>query len=408
MNKHQRACAARTLLACGLAAGLAAFPPGCGSNKKGQASADPAAQPQAGIEAQAGGPAGDDNSLASRLERDARDLQSLLGGSNAQPAQEATPQPAPADPTTPGGAPQTDQASAGQPAAEPQPAPAPETPAADAQAGQAPDVPVPPPAPAPEPAAPTPDEARAAAVKQLDASLRQRIATGARPWADALLLTALHAASPDLLPPAGDVLSSGTLAGSLSPPELASLSAAGALLSEWASSNTADPGNPALGAALLRKAADQLAPASASLRVTAAVLCSRVDGFGQYDPLPGNTFQAGAAARAVLYVEVDGFSHRAHTTPGRYAVELAQESRLVHDADGSLQWYKPEQPVLDVSRNKRRDFFLVQPVELPPTLSVGNYTLRITVRDLSGGPAESAPRAEAVVKLAVVAAPGRR
>ena len=40
--------------------------------------------------------------------------------------------------------------------------------------------------------------------------------------------------------------------------------------------------------------------------------------------------------------------------------------------------------IVDRSRNRRRDFFEVQLIKLPPQLSVGKYWLKVRVTDLHG------------------------
>lgn len=150
---------------------------------------------------------------------------------------------------------------------------------------------------------------------------------------------------------------------------------------------------------------------AAAVRIARSALCTRVEGFGQYEPFTDYTFLAGRTTKMIVYTEIENFSHRAARSddPGMdtmsgadlVAVELTQELRLWHDADGSMQWRKPEQPIIEVGRNKRRDFFLVQQVELPPTLSVGKYNLKITIRDkVSGGVDERS------IPIKIVADPG--
>ena len=68
---------------------------------------------------------------------------------------------------------------------------------------------------------------------------------------------------------------------------------------------------------------------------------------------------------------------------GQWVVNLGQTLSLYH-TDGTLAWKRTEQVLRDVSRNVRRDYYLVQRIDLPPTLSVGTYNLKVTVRDLSG------------------------
>lgn len=161
------------------------------------------------------------------------------------------------------------------------------------------------------------------------------------------------------------------------------------------------PDVAALGEAL-REAAQAAAPLS-GLRVTTAVLTSRVESFGRYTPLAGTTFLAGRASPVILYTELENFAQsRAGDAPiesaagdlgdaalpGDWVVSLSQQVEL-YAADGTRVWARPEQVVRDRARTLRRDFFLVQRLDLPSTLSVGSYTLRVTVRDrLSGGLAE--------------------
>ncbi|MEM1422887.1 MAG: hypothetical protein AAGH64_02680, partial [Planctomycetota bacterium] len=58
----------------------------------------------------------------------------------------------------------------------------------------------------------------------------------------------------------------------------------------------------------------------------------------------------------------------------------------------------PEERITDFSRNRRRDFYTIQIVELPATLTIGRYHLRLTVTD-----AHSGEEAQAVVPIDVVA-----
>ncbi len=154
----------------------------------------------------------------------------------------------------------------------------------------------------------------------------------------------------------------------------------------------------------LREAAQAAAPLS-GLRATNAALTSRVESFGRYTPLASTTFLAGRASAFILYTELENFAQsRAGDAPvesaaaeagdtalpGDWVVSLSQQVEL-YSADGTRVWARPEQVVRDRARTLRRDFFLVQRLDLPSTLSVGSYTLRVTVRDrLGGGLAERA------------------
>ena len=77
-----------------------------------------------------------------------------------------------------------------------------------------------------------------------------------------------------------------------------------------------------------------------TLRIATAQLCSRVEGFGVYTPLPGPKLLAGRRNAAIVYVELEHFTHRASSGPNGepgYLVELGQELSLYHDADGLLR-----------------------------------------------------------------------
>jgi hypothetical protein len=157
--------------------------------------------------------------------------------------------------------------------------------------------------------------------------------------------------------------------------------------------------------ALLRsvRVASEQARDFATLELTKVALCARVDGFGQYVELDSTKMLAGQAHRVGLYVEVDGFGTRAASDDeGRPAhrVELTRELSLYHDADGLLAWRRPAVDITDSSLNRRRDFFFSEVIELPRTLSVGSYRLKVSVTDRVTGAV-----AESILAIDVVADP---
>lgn len=174
------------------------------------------------------------------------------------------------------------------------------------------------------------------------------------------------------------------------------------------------PDDQAAAARLLDEQAATLRPAP-GLTITRATLARRVTGFGQFTPFPSSTFLVGRAQTALVYVEVDRFGHREitgqdgplPTAPDpageQWAVELAQELQLYHDADGVLVWRSPEQPTRDLSTRQRRDHYLVQRIELPARLTVGAYRLKVIVRDrVTDATAEAAIPIEVVADAALV------
>ncbi len=73
---------------------------------------------------------------------------------------------------------------------------------------------------------------------------------------------------------------------------------------------------------------------------------------------------------------------------------------IFSDRDGIPVWRQPWRPVVDVTKNRRHDFFVVQVVTLPDKLSVGRYQFKISVRDERSG-----AEAEATLELDMVADP---
>lgn len=137
------------------------------------------------------------------------------------------------------------------------------------------------------------------------------------------------------------------------------------------------------------------------LRLDRAVLCSRVDGFGQYNEFAGNTLLAGRSQRVILYVELSRFGHA--EIPGadghpRFAVDLTQRVEIYHEPDGVLAMATPTLADRRVSRNKFHDYYVVTAIDLPATLSVGQYGIRVTMRDRTDDSV-----AEVVVPLTIVA-----
>ncbi|GDX97951.1 hypothetical protein LBMAG48_03550 [Phycisphaerae bacterium] len=147
---------------------------------------------------------------------------------------------------------------------------------------------------------------------------------------------------------------------------------------------------------------------TSGFNILRTALCVRVEGFGRFEPYQTSTFVQGRTLRAIVYVELDGFS----TRPARdsdpvlssvalseqASVDLTQSLSLYHDADDLLAWHRPARGVIETSRNKRHDFYLIQQVDLPPTLTVGRYNLKVTVTDRT-----TQAQAEAVLPIEIVA-----
>lgn len=124
--------------------------------------------------------------------------------------------------------------------------------------------------------------------------------------------------------------------------------------------------------------ADRLRERS-DLSVPTAVLCSKVDGFGRYDPIDPPVFRGPAEHPVVLYCEVDHFTSKL-AAGGQWAVKLTWDTAL-YDESGRKVWTGKATEVDDESRNRRRDFFAAKVLRLPGSLAAGRYLLKVTIVD---------------------------
>ena len=120
------------------------------------------------------------------------------------------------------------------------------------------------------------------------------------------------------------------------------------------------------------------------LTLATAALCTRVGGFGDYSTFEKNTFLAANDQKVIVYLEIDEFTSELNGN-NEFVTELAQQLAIYSDRDGIPVWKEDWQSAVDVTRNRRQDFFTVQVITLPKALSVGRYHLKIRIRDEKSG-----------------------
>jgi hypothetical protein len=120
------------------------------------------------------------------------------------------------------------------------------------------------------------------------------------------------------------------------------------------------------------------------LQIETLRLCRRVDSFGVYEPFATTRFLAGRKNRVLVYVELDNFKHQP-LDDGRYEVRLEQSVELFDATGETTVWRQGPVQLVDVSRNKRRDFFIVYPIDLPARLPAGGYRLKVRIADKHTG-----------------------
>lgn len=133
--------------------------------------------------------------------------------------------------------------------------------------------------------------------------------------------------------------------------------------------------------------------------ITRTEFCRSVAGFGVFEPFETHNFLSGQQNRAIVYVEVDSFTHQALDND-QQEVRLTQELILYKENDGLAVWRHEPTQIVDVSRNRRRDFYIVQMITLPARLSEGRYRLKVRVTDQHGNSVD-----ETTMKLNIVADP---
>jgi len=245
---------------------------------------------------------------------------------------------------------------------------------------------------APEVVSETAAQRKARLILELAGVLREDVREGSNPVQAHAALAALGAIDPESVDAA-------LTDPALSDREVAALRAWRAMMRRSADNLVGSEGDATALVDAVEEAADALSSWK-PLEIAGASLCSRVEGYGRYTELPTQLL-VGRDHPAIVYVELERFGVEPGVGPDRepgFVSRVTMELSLYHDADGLLAWRSSAREVKDFSRRKRRDFFLVQRVDLPSTLTVGMYRLKITVRDRVTG-----AEAERIIPIDVVA-----
>lgn len=193
----------------------------------------------------------------------------------------------------------------------------------------------------------------------------------------------------------------------LSPPEQQLVTTLAPLIEALAAGDRADA--PSRIAQAMEQAAFDLA-AVLPIRIHHAALATDIHGFASYRPFDTNRFLAGRVNRMLVYTEPAQFQTRpaaepqsagdAAAHPGAQEVVLGLELRLFNEAGSMLAWRRPEERVVIRSDRPRREIYLGTLVELPATLTVGRYQLKIILKDHADGSMD-----ERVIPIEIVADP---
>ena len=134
----------------------------------------------------------------------------------------------------------------------------------------------------------------------------------------------------------------------------------------------------------------------ADLTVSTVVLCRRVMGYGNYEPITPTRFPAGKENRVIVYCEVANFLAKQNSQQ-MWEAKMSEQVTLYTDA-GMMAWTGGTNQLTDECRNRRHDFFCYNLIQLPPNLTVGRYMLKVSIEDQNAGRV-----AETTVPLSIAA-----
>jgi len=109
-------------------------------------------------------------------------------------------------------------------------------------------------------------------------------------------------------------------------------------------------------------------------------LCWRVDGYGQYDRFEPMGFLAGEPRQIIVYADIKHFTST-ETPDGEWVTRISQQIEVYSDRDGIPVWSTEWGGVTDRVPTRRTDFYTLHQIELPATLPLGLYHLKLRVRD---------------------------
>jgi hypothetical protein len=119
--------------------------------------------------------------------------------------------------------------------------------------------------------------------------------------------------------------------------------------------------------------------AQADLVIPTLALCTKVDGFGIYEPIEPARFTAMKPHEIIVYCEVENFASQQNEKK-MWETKLSQEV-VLYTETGLPVWQDKTESIPDLARNRRHDFFVVKKTKFPPNITLGRYLLKVTIVD---------------------------
>lgn len=131
----------------------------------------------------------------------------------------------------------------------------------------------------------------------------------------------------------------------------------------------------------------------AALAIEKMYYCRNIEKFGVYEPLPpGHCFRAGTGGHwgemVQVYVELENCGA---VQSGPYHETALALTMMIRDGQGRLIWKQGRETVVERNRSPKRDWHLPCSFYVPPSLPVGDYTLWIVVKDMTGLNGDAVP-----------------
>jgi hypothetical protein len=123
-----------------------------------------------------------------------------------------------------------------------------------------------------------------------------------------------------------------------------------------------------------------------ALTIPRVDLCSKVTGYGEYSPIGRRNFLQGSDTRVIVYSELDGF--KSNFENGKWTTRLSTRvSIMPTSGTTNPAWCRTPEwtEVVDVADNRRQEFFLGEIIPIGANLAMGNYNVKIEVKDLATG-----------------------
>ena len=114
------------------------------------------------------------------------------------------------------------------------------------------------------------------------------------------------------------------------------------------------------------------------LGINKLTLCRKVLGFGSFESLADTRVKAGQ--RLLVYCEMTGMQYEEKHS--EFVSRISSRIEITSIANGTIVWMHELGPAEDVCSSRRRDFYVNFRVDLPSSLPIGLYSLRLTQSDL--------------------------